>query len=656
MSEHKMLTRGKKAASRVPTTKSESKRKHRKLSSDDSDSESDSELESGESEDESPLEMSNLEYQQLLLTLYPSKFQENKVDKISKSDNKKTPHAKNKCEPEKRKSSKKKDDCVAIIMVHNDKNRRKSKNDMFNEDIDSEDEDSDEDDEDDDYGSEDDSDTEVSSEESSSDDNDDEDKDIVDMSTYESDKADIIALRKSFELLPDSQKQTKIAKKMFSELISNEKALEDKRVKYDTSLKVANTSSLKTLFRSKKNMNDLEYFHKQMSISEQKELLTNLKDVTDHSICNRPYRIDLIMSSMPVSFKACAYRKISTLRTMNPECGEYFKLKHWVDTFKQIPFEIIKSISVNIADGVEKCHDFVDNAYKTLNDAVFGLGDAKLQIMQMVGQWISNPSAVGNAIAIKGPMGTGKTTLVKDGISKIMGRDFAFIALGGAADGSFLEGHSYTYEGATHGKIVDTLIKCKSMNPVIFFDELDKISDTPKGEEIIGILTHLIDTTQNSKFNDKYFTEVDFDLSKCLFIFSYNDESKVNKILLDRMHKIQTKGYTQAEKSIIASKYLIPTVINQVKFNDGDVILNSDVIQYIITHHTNAEDGVRNLKRCLEVVYMKLNLYRLMKPDTNIFTTDMPLKIIFPVTLTTSMIDSLIKQEQDNGSWRHMYS
>ena len=221
MSEHKMQTRGKKAASRVPTTKSESKRKHRKLSSDDSDSESDSDLESGESEDDSPLEMSNLEYQQLLLTLYPSKFQENKVDKIANSENKKTPLAKNKCEPEKRKSSKKKDDCVAIIMVHNDQNRRKSKNDMFNEDSDEE---TDSDDED--Y-SEDDSDTEVSSEESSSDDNDDEDKDIVDMSTYESDKADIIALRKSFELLPDSQKQTKIAKKMFSELINNEMVLED---------------------------------------------------------------------------------------------------------------------------------------------------------------------------------------------------------------------------------------------------------------------------------------------------------------------------------------------------------------------------------------------------------------------------------------------
>ena len=124
----------------------------------------------------------------------------------------------------------------------------------------------------------------------------------------------------------------------------------------------------------------------------------------------------------------------------------------------------------------------------------------------MMGQWISNPSAMGTAIAIKGPMGTGKTTLVKDGISKILGREFAFIALGGTGDSSFLEGHSYTYEGSTWGKIAQILMDSKSMNPVIYFDELDKVSDTPKGEEIIGILTHLTDTSQNSQFHDKYFS------------------------------------------------------------------------------------------------------------------------------------------------------
>ena len=83
------------------------------------------------------------------------------------------------------------------------------------------------------------------------------------------------------------------------------------------------------------------------------------------------------------------------------------------------------------------------------------------------------------------------------------------------------------------------------MNPVIYFDELDKVSDTPKGEEIIGILTHLTDTSQNSKFHDKYFSEIDFDLSKCLFIFSYNDERKVNPILRDRMYRINTSGYNK---------------------------------------------------------------------------------------------------------------
>merc|ERR1711991_1311022 len=192
------------------------------------------------------------------------------------------------------------------------------------------------------------------------------------------------------------------------------------------------------------------------------------------------------------------------------------------------------------------------------------MNDAKMQIMQLAGQWITNPSALGTAIAIKGPMGTGKTTLVKEGISKILGREFAFIALGGASDSSFLEGHSYTYEGSTWGKIVQILIESKSMNPVIYFDELDKVSDTPKGEEIVGILTHLTDTSQNSAFHDKYFAEIDFDLSKCLFIFSYNDENKVNPILRDRMYRILTKGYDMKQKQTISTKHLMPNIRSQV--------------------------------------------------------------------------------------------
>ena len=234
-----------------------------------------------------------------------------------------------------------------------------------------------------------------------------------------------------------------------------------------------------------------------------------------------------------------------------------------------------------------------------------------------------------------------------------MNRPFAFIALGGATDSSFLEGHSYTYEGSTWGKIVQILIDSKCMNPVIYFDELDKISDTPKGEEIAGILTHLTDTSQNSQFHDKYFTEIDFDLSKCLFIFSYNDESKINPILKDRMYRIHTKGYSVKQKNVISNNYLLPKIQEQVKFSKEDIIIPEQSISYIVDNHCNKEDGVRNLKRCLEIIYTKLNLYRLMKPGTNLFEEDMSLKVQFPFTVTKDVVDKLIKKNTDNLTLMH---
>jgi ATP-dependent Lon protease len=194
------------------------------------------------------------------------------------------------------------------------------------------------------------------------------------------------------------------------------------------------------------------------------------------------------------------------------------------------------------------------------------------------------------------------------------------------------------------------------MNPVIYFDELDKISQTPRGEEIIGILTHLTDTTQNSKFHDKYFSEVEFDLSKCLFIFSYNDESKVNPILLDRMYKINTDGYNKDEKIIISNDYLLPRIREQVKFNSDDIKISNETITYLIDNFTDNEDGVRNLKRCFENIYTKLNLCRLLKPGTNIFDKDIITNVSFPVEVTPDMSNKLIKKYSKNKIPYGMYT
>jgi ATP-dependent Lon protease len=194
------------------------------------------------------------------------------------------------------------------------------------------------------------------------------------------------------------------------------------------------------------------------------------------------------------------------------------------------------------------------------------------------------------------------------------------------------------------------------MNPVIYFDELDKISDTPKGEEIAGILTHLTDTSQNSQFHDKYFAEIDFDLSKCLFIFSYNDENKVNPILRDRMYRIMTKGYDKKQKTVISNSYLLPKIREQVKFSTEDIIIPEESLHHIIDTDCDKEDGVRNLKRCLEIIYTKLNLYRLMRPGSNLFEGEMALKVEFPFTVTKDVVDKLIKRERnDNMAIRGMY-
>ena len=172
---------------------------------------------------------------------------------------------------------------------------------------------------------------------------------------------------------------------------------------------------------------------------------------------------------------------------MEPGSGEFYKIKNWVDTFMRIPFSEYKTLPISINDGIDTCHDFMANAQKILNEAVYGLNDAKMQIMQMLGQLITNPKAIGSAIAIHGPPGTGKTSLVKEGISKILNRPFAFIALGGATDSSFLEGHGYTYEGSTWGKIVQILIDSKCMNPVIYFDELDKNLEAELEKALVGL-------------------------------------------------------------------------------------------------------------------------------------------------------------------------
>jgi ATP-dependent Lon protease len=223
---------------------------------------------------------------------------------------------------------------------------------------------------------------------------------------------------------------------------------------------------------------------------------------------------------------------------------------------------------------------------------------------------------------------THNTSLAKHGLSRCLidengdNRPFSFIAIGGSSNGSTLEGHNYTYVGSTWGRVVDILMEQKCMNPIIFIDEIDKVSKTENGREIISIMTHLVDPTQNDSFQDKYFSGIDIDVSKILFVFSYNDVSLIDRILLDRIHRIKFDNLTMDDKLVICNKHMLPELFEKMG-QTGNIEFPENVLKYIINSYT-LESGVRKLKELLYEIIGEINLKMLNDESDEI---DLPIVV-----------------------------
>ena len=282
---------------------------------------------------------------------------------------------------------------------------------------------------------------------------------------------------------------------------------------------------------------------------------------------------------------------------------------------------------------------YLKNVNTILNNAVYGHKEAKQQIERLFAQWI-NGETKGMIIGLWGPPGTGKTSLAKNGISKCLidrnnkPRPFGFLPIGGSVNGSTLVGHNYTYVGSTWGRIVDILMTTGCMNPIIFIDEIDKISNTEYGKEISSILTHMTDMTQNDCFEDKYFNGVPLDLSKSLIIFSFNDINMIDPILKDRINIIETKPYTLLEKIDIIQQYMLPEILKDVGFNKNEIIFTPEIITYLIDTYTN-EAGVRKIKEKIIDIVRDINLNIIH--CTELYPT--------PYTVTIEYINNLFKNK-----------
>jgi ATP-dependent Lon protease len=284
---------------------------------------------------------------------------------------------------------------------------------------------------------------------------------------------------------------------------------------------------------------------------------------------------------------------------------------------------------LSIENKINTINVFMQSVTETLDRSVYGHLKAKRQIERIIGQWI-NGDLTGYCFGFEGPPGVGKTSLAKNGIANCLrddsgtARPFAFIAMGGSTNSSTLDGHNYTYVGSSWGRIVDILMDTKILNPIIFIDELDKVSKTENGKEIIGILMHLIDQTQNDTFQDKYFNGININLSKALFIFSYNDAELIDRILLDRIHRIKFEHLCNEDKLVISRNFILPELYKKMGLVDM-IEINDDVIEYIIENYT-AEPGVRKLKELMFEIVGEINLALLKNTQMN--TADMTIPIV----------------------------
>ncbi len=343
--------------------------------------------------------------------------------------------------------------------------------------------------------------------------------------------------------------------------------------------------------------------------------------------------------------QAHIYQKFLKLESMSPMDSEYHKLKEWIDTVVDIPFTTIKPLALDCNIKSQSINSILTWAKAKLDNEIYGMDGIKEELLLVLNHRLTNPNSSDHSIALIGPPGVGKTKIVRT-LATILSLPFEQISMGGVNDSAFLDGHSYTYEGARPGKIVEAFKKLGCKNGILFFDEVDKIGMSSKSQEVSNQLLHITDFTQNTNFCDKYLPELPIDLSKIWFIFSLNDENLMDPILKNRMNLVKVPGYTPKDKLQIIDKFLIEQICSSLQMDPSKIILTNEVKNYIISK-CSQEDGIRDLKRAIESLYRKLDiLCKAVLPDGTFGNLKLSFALknfILPYTLTIQDANLLIK-------------
>jgi endopeptidase La len=374
----------------------------------------------------------------------------------------------------------------------------------------------------------------------------------------------------------------------------------DQRDSIDSNSKPTLISDI--IYRNLKFANQIK-LKKSNSIIQQE--LERLKNISVDDIDLKKQII--IHKNMPSYVKKIALNRLEELKSGS---SEHYKQQLYIKKIIEFPWPSDEEDKFSlIKNDPTTCKEFILEAKDKMNSIVYGHDKCKETIIELIGKWISNPKSTGKSIGLQGPPGVGKTLFAK-AFGKILNIPFSQLNVGGVDDASLLTGHSFTYSAAQNGIIVDNMIQGQSPRCVMFFDEIDKTGIKHGVNEIMNVLIHLTDPNTNDKFNDKFFQEITFPLDKVLFVFSYNDTSKVDKILLDRLEQINVDAYNTNDKIEIFKKHLLKEVCTDINLDPEMFICDDESLTHLIETYTH-EAGVRGLKRKIEKIMYKINLEKL---------------------------------------------
>ncbi len=298
--------------------------------------------------------------------------------------------------------------------------------------------------------------------------------------------------------------------------------------------------------------------------------------------------------TMPEKASAHFNKELDKLQRLNPQSPDYNVQYAYLETFLELPWGINSELNQDFGKAEEE-----------LNACHYGLEKVKQRILEQIAVLMHNPDGKSPILCLVGPPGVGKTSLGQS-IADALGRKFQRISLGGLHDEAEIRGHRRTYIGAMPGRIIEAIRRAGSSNPVLMLDEIDKIGSDYKGDPAAALL-EVLDPEQNYRFHDNYI-DVDFDLSKVLFIATANTLETVQRPLIDRMEIIDLSGYILEEKIAIARDYLLPRLRKEYFLKEEELQINDDALTLIVESYT-AESGVRQLEKALASIARKV-VYR----------------------------------------------